>query len=336
MVLPGVGHGEFNAISVRSPGDAWAVGYRGSGYGDSTWSGSGLIEHWNGSRWSVVPSPVFSGSLNDVVAISPTDAWAVGGMGLNQNPGVIEHWDGRHWVRSKNVRDSGLNGVTGLSSRDVWAVGNNFILRWNGSRWSRRYSLGVLDDVIAISRRDVWAVGEGPNSGLFATHWDGRRWRDFPGPNVADQESSLSSVTAISTTNLWAVGEAQDGYATRRPVVYRWNGTTWKTTVPADTDGGLSAIAARSATDIWTVGWDNPMLGGLGPLISHWKGKSWRVEELPLDIHLLDIVVGKKAHLWAVGSRGNPTAQGPEGNPTDQYGSFQTPIPRPAIERYGC
>ena len=47
------GDNALAAISVRSSSDAWAVGY----YKPESAGFLTLILHWDGSTWSVVPSP---------------------------------------------------------------------------------------------------------------------------------------------------------------------------------------------------------------------------------------------------------------------------------------
>ena len=69
---------ELHSVSALSENDVWAVGVS---YNTELTLGSTLIEHWNGSRWSVVPSPNPSSSvnkLNAVAAVSPNDVWASG------------------------------------------------------------------------------------------------------------------------------------------------------------------------------------------------------------------------------------------------------------------
>jgi hypothetical protein len=69
----------LTAVSVVSANDVWAVGsYERV---DTTLPSSTLILHWDGSIWSVVPSPnggAGDNSLSDVAAVSANDVWAVG------------------------------------------------------------------------------------------------------------------------------------------------------------------------------------------------------------------------------------------------------------------
>jgi hypothetical protein len=64
----------LQGLTVLSATDAWAVGSSGS-IGSQT-----LIAHWDGTRWSKVPSPNLAAinHLTGVDATSPADIWAVG------------------------------------------------------------------------------------------------------------------------------------------------------------------------------------------------------------------------------------------------------------------
>jgi hypothetical protein len=66
-------------VAATSPNNAWAVGYYITSVPDR--EQKTLIEHWDGSAWSQVPSPNSSDTfnvLNGVAATSPNNAWAVG------------------------------------------------------------------------------------------------------------------------------------------------------------------------------------------------------------------------------------------------------------------
>jgi hypothetical protein len=60
-----------------------------------------LVERWDGSAWSIVPapSPGVDAILTDVVAIDPSDVWAVGrtGRGDTTHP-LVERWNGSRWT----------------------------------------------------------------------------------------------------------------------------------------------------------------------------------------------------------------------------------------------
>src|SRR5262249_31937504 len=76
---PGPAAAGLTAVAARGPRDVWAVGSYDAGGAFRT-----LIEHWNGSRWKVVPSPDpasgkhTTNTLGGVVALSKTNAWAFG------------------------------------------------------------------------------------------------------------------------------------------------------------------------------------------------------------------------------------------------------------------
>ena len=77
---------DLRGISFDSPNDGWVVGVR--------WHAThsrAVIEHWDGGSWRLSPTrtPTSSAQLHAVLAISPTDVWAVGQ--------VIMHWDGNNW-----------------------------------------------------------------------------------------------------------------------------------------------------------------------------------------------------------------------------------------------
>lgn len=115
--------GYLLSLSGTSPTDVWAVGYFNNNGLSET-----LIEHWDGSQWTRTSSPnpgsTFN-SLQSVVALSLTNAWAVGsGAGT-----LALHWDGTAWsqVSTPNVQGGGsLSAVAAVSSQDAWAVGDYY------------------------------------------------------------------------------------------------------------------------------------------------------------------------------------------------------------------
>lgn len=222
---PGYSTSEFFGVDALSSNDVWAVGYRdiiSGGYGIA----QTLIEHWDGTQWSVVPSPnVGSGNnhLRDVAAVSPNNVWAVGsyaGSGVDQT--LILHWDGTEWsvVPSPNpVGSNQLFGIWAASANDVWAVGSgnpfSLILHWDGTQWSHIPSPNpnqgnFLFAVSGTGPNDVWAVGHhccnGDWNWTLVLHWDGSQWSVVPSPSPGQILSVLDGVAAVSSIDVWAVG----------------------------------------------------------------------------------------------------------------------------------
>jgi hypothetical protein len=173
----------LHAVTTISPTDVWAAGYSG-GVGSAVTRT--LIEHWNGRRWTIVPSPNVRsarGVTNDILfSISGSrrdDVWAVGswgsvpgGYGGKGDHTLALHWEGRRWTRIATPavdRRGLLSGVVARAGR-AWAVGDRglqphqrtLIERWDGARWSVAPSPpGFSFAAVSTSLgRPVWAVGE--------------------------------------------------------------------------------------------------------------------------------------------------------------------------------
>jgi hypothetical protein len=136
---------------VNSPTDVWAVGDQ--GVTDS--SSSTLIEHWNGTAWSIVPSPS-PGSDSDLTGVTTSnaanDVWAVGyydPTGTAQGQTLTLNWNGTTWTRRWHT-----TGASGLSldhhrppelplRRSVAydPLGRQGRRAPNGSAWRRRAAL---------------------------------------------------------------------------------------------------------------------------------------------------------------------------------------------------
>lgn len=289
---PAVAGGNLNAVAARSSGDAWAVGETFSSSG----GGATLIEHWKGASWTVVPSPnvgTADNALNAVVALSATNAWAVGSASNDPTSAhqatLIEHWNGSTWsvVASPNAgTTSFLNGVAAASASDVWAVGASdtgaLIEHWNGTKWSAVASSSVsggwLYAVTSLTASNAWAVGRYYNATLgadqtFVEHWNGTKWTVVPSPNATTPsiavDNILFGVAAVSASNVWAVGDVNwdptgDQYHT---LLEHWNGTAWHLvtgpSIPRSTNDALFGMARVSGTaHLWAVGYATPSGNG--------------------------------------------------------------------------
>jgi len=233
-------------VTALSPTDVWAVG----SYDDAA-AVKTLVEHWDGTTWTLMPSPSpgkkGGSTLEGVTAVAQNDVWAVGHTGAGKkSKTLVEHWDGKAWSRqpSPNVgaRGSALHGVSAASTADIWAVGDDFaaqrtlVEHWDGSAWSVVKSpspgTAALSGVAALSADDAWAVGTYTShaTGAYVTlveRWDGSAWQKVPSPNPAESlEARLVGVSALSPSDAWSAGTYDTG-ARFRPLVEHWDGTDW-------------------------------------------------------------------------------------------------------------
>lgn len=226
------------SISVDTASDIWAVG---TTTGTSTASGyQPLIEHWNGTAWSLSSSPAVSGRLASVAAISPEDAWAVGFYaGKNGTQTLAEHWNGAQWSIVSSPSPSAinfLNVVVKISANNVWAAGddtlstapsadyNPLIEHWDGTTWSvvnavLQGTSDLLNGMAAVSANNIIVVGDYRSSidplGPYFTlveRWNGTQWSVVNSPSPGSLDSDLAAAARVPKTNhLWAVGFTTDG-----------------------------------------------------------------------------------------------------------------------------
>jgi hypothetical protein len=308
---PGTGDNTLNSVAVLSPCDAWAVGFdQDSGGLDQT-----LTEHWDGSAWTVVPSPDVAGLdniLNGVRAESPTDIWAVGESaagisatgenvaGISAATGgaqpLILHWNGHTWAQVASPSPGTaavLQAVRTVSATDAWAVGSvahgttgqPLILRWNGHTWAQTASPhpganGGLASVAAISASNAWAVGtffNGTANRSLILHWNGQKWAQVPSPNPSGpaRNTFLNGVAAGSASGKAWAVGFYDNGTTDKTLVLAWNGKTWAQ--QATPSLGISVLEAAA-----TIGADNTWAVGVydsgtarNSLILHWNGTAW-------------------------------------------------------------
>jgi len=287
--------GQLSATAAIADNDIWAVGFSDQVPAppvvDST-----LAEHFDGTSWSIVPTPALpSGNAKflSVAGAASNDVWAVG---FSPSGTLVEHWDGTTWsvVSSPAFTGVGLNAVSAHASNDVWAVGNNGNSAGveHGTTWSVVSSpafTGVsLNAVSADASNDVWAVGTAstifgaPFSGPAVLHFNGTSW-SLINPNTP---LDFASVTALSPTNVWAVGTVGVFFnhrTHRKAAIEHFDGTSWSIVPSPDPtnspglDSFLNDIVAISANEIWAVGLVFTNLGGQATLAEHWNGTSWKI-----------------------------------------------------------
>jgi hypothetical protein len=194
-----------------------------------------LVEHWNGSSWSLQPTPSAGGRegfLAGVSCTAPSACTAVGG-GAHGRPRV-ERWNGTAWRTQRvpsvpNADQAFFSAVSCTSATACTAVGTDgadalFPLAqgWNGRRWSSQGARIAGNDFTSVSctaPRACTAVGDAAGGAQTLTAgWDGSRWSVQPSPQAAGNRTNhtLFDVSCTARSICVAVGgvnRSSDGTA---------------------------------------------------------------------------------------------------------------------------
>jgi hypothetical protein len=245
---PGGGWADFLTVHAVTTDDVWAAGGAVIQAPDGFVGTHLMVQHWDGSQWSVVPAPITIGGsgnfVDDIEVIAADDIWFVGdwlefpAASAAEKRALAMHWDGSGltvhetpFFDNGSIGGHGLTAVSAISSDDIWAVGG-----------------GHDGDYVTFS---------------YIVHWDGQQWEHVPGP-TAGWYHRLYDVQAVSSNEVYAVGDYQDasGY---HGMILRWNGASWQRL--SDPPVGGASIEVLGPGQVY--------VGGSG--VALWDGASWSV-----------------------------------------------------------
>ena len=348
---------DLNAITCPTDTTCFAVG-ESAKESFTNFAVKSLIERWNGSKWSIVPSPVPKGTsdlqLASVSCSSASDCFAVGDYSTTSSATpfftlklLVEHWNGTRWSiitapSPAGTLEAALNGVSCVSATRCFAVGDyasrttagTLAERWNGAVWSivatpatsaattsspvkspahpnLISSFGTspgLGDVSCTSDTNCYAVGNAFNRTLVE-HWDGATWTivGSQSPHGADS-SEFSAVSCTGPSDCSAVGDSftesgsggLDG--SQNALAEHFDGTSW-TIVPEPADAPFSVLADVSCTTATSC-----VAVGDSALAQRWDGTSWSMMPFGAKTSQSDLTASC-ARARRVASRSAPTGR---------------------------
>jgi len=213
-------------VSCPAPSDCTAVGGSIGKAVDA--QEKPLAEHWDGTAWTIEPTPnprAQNGSdLSGVACPGPAVCEAVGNYAYaDVDQSVFAFgWNGTSWVHQHQPNPAGANmnsdnfvscsSAAACTSIGTWTDAGQRIRglaeRWNGTSWSRQlvanpkaFTLYELFGVSCANGSSCTAVGDwstsfnGNPSATLAEEWDGTAWSidSTPNPNGATASTPRGS-----------------------------------------------------------------------------------------------------------------------------------------------
>jgi len=182
------------------------------------------------------------------------------------------------------------------------AAGNDVILNWLGTSWTRSGPHASVPDVdlngvTFASKTDssgyAWAVGDRQGGDATIIYWDGANWsRIIPSASVPNK--NLNSVTCVDPNHCWAVGDSA--------TFIQWNGTSWINNASVGVSKkNIYDVACVASNDCWAVGKKDGTA-----LIMYWNGSIWSryAAGTVASDDLYGVTCVDSNNCWVVGKKG--------------------------------
>lgn len=247
------GYSVLNAVScIRQTTVCTAVGESFNGSDFQT-----LIETWNGSGWSIVPSPEEGSGTSQLTGISCASSTTCVAVGFytksNLDQTLAEQWQGTTW--------------SALSSPDPST--NDTLNSVSCAKANRCVAVGYYQNAT-------------PQLQTLVETWSGSGWMTTPSPNEGSSENVLNGVSCAGATDCVAVGRYNVPHF--QTLVEVWTGDTW-TISPSAQPGEtqiLQAVSCKRYPNCVAVGYTTSTSSTIGEtLIEGWSGTSWSTTPSP-------------------------------------------------------
>jgi len=211
--------------------------------------------------------------------------------------GALWEKKGGSWIQGKSGVENHLNAIWGTGPSDVYAVGEEVVLHFDGSAWSKKPAptakqlqkvtfLGVWGS----GPSDVYAVGWHRKSGRMVMHYDGKAW--------AEQKTDAKKMRTLY--DVWSSGS--DAFIVGTRVALEGGGGSWSAWGLPAVD--LFGVWGKSASNVMAVGARGQIYAYDGAVEAVSRGATATLEAATSD---------GSGTVWAVGEKGIVLKGGADG-----------------------
>ena len=301
----------LSAVDCTSATDCVAVGHADTGGSRST-----LAAHWNGTSWTITPTPNPAGStLSSLNGVSCPRAGVCFAVGGSSSGPLVELWNGVSWtiLPSESVAGGELDAVSCSGLLACTAVGQyadgssrlTLAERWDATGWHVQSTPNVagaeinhLTGVSCPVKRTCTAVGRSTaneTTAPIAARWFGRIdvWGLQAAPKpVGAQSARLAAVSCSAplpcfATGNYATAASPTASSVTRTLAERRAGSTWSVVSTPNPEPGagdqssLFGVSCPTERFCKAVGTSTTLAGPIA-IAESFDGATWQLEPVPI------------------------------------------------------
>jgi hypothetical protein len=275
---PGI-HGSILALAVGSKGELYAGG---------EFQGLGSVIRWDGTRWSLVGSPLWGG-VQALAADGAGKLYTRGGF--SEPAGCIARWNGSAWSAlgeglaccpASCTNEPGplvIDGANNLYTTDRPTA----VKKWDGTSWSELAGPPGASALAVTRAGTVFCLGqfnplgdEGRDYFGVLARWTGQDWEELVQGAFGWDVQALA---ADDAGHVYLGGSFSKANDVRAPGLVAWNGEA------------LSRVGRRrypyEGAAVLAVDPGGSLYAGTGAgQVARWNGRSWAAFGAPFEGHV--------------------------------------------------
>jgi len=171
------GNGDLAAVVCVTGSDCWAAGAQVTS-SDGTVHAP-LVEHYNGSAWSIAAAGSADGVLDAITCVTADDCWAAGyQVAAGNQTGLLEQFTGSAWSIVGSTGVAPLDGIACATASSCWGVGQDVIEQGGSGSWTvASRPSGLLTGVTCVAGlAQCWAVGISGTADVLVERYAAGGW----------------------------------------------------------------------------------------------------------------------------------------------------------------